>query len=306
VNALYAKKLPFNNPRRDGICGTGKQHDAHEFLDYIFNVIFDELNIHRDKPDYQLTSPDPKLQRMSTIQSCIHEWKRYGESHQSALSDRFSGLVCESLQCSHCPYTNRQFTSFGGYYTIYFPSKYHQSPPAFDTPTRVGIRELLEDTNNFGRKSEKINEWKCETCGNHQGIKSTKFAYLPEYLVFHFSRFGAGLSSSKVKTHIDLSSLDVDMGPFHITADDDVQADPGYDAGFQKVQKYEAYAAAMHQGNSLDGGHYVALTRNPDANTTSETKRWHVFNDRQVSPGNFKDLENRGFVVAVLFLKRKS
>lgn len=288
------------------MCGTARQHDAHEFLGYIFDVILDELNVYRDKTDYQLTNPDPKLQRLSTIQSCIQEWKRYQESHHSALSNKFAGLVCESLLCSHCPYSNRQFTRFEGYYTVYFPPKYHRMPSNPNPPARVGIKDLLEDTMNFGRKSEIVDEWKCETCGNLKGIKSTKFAYLPEYLVLHFSRFGADLDSSKVKTHIDLSSPDIDMGPFHITANDDVQSEPGSDAGFHRLQKYEAYAAAMHQGNNLEGGHYVALTRNPEPNATGDAKQWHIFNDRHVQPGSFKDLESQGFSVAVLFLRRKS
>lgn len=297
--------MPFDDPR-DGMCGTNRQHDAHEFLAYIFDVILDELNVRRDKTDYQLTNPDPHLHRLSTIQSCIQEWKRYEESHQSALSNKFSGLVCETLQCANCPYTNRQFTRFEGYNTIYFPSKYHPSSSnSSSPPTRVGIKELLEDTMNFGRRSEEVKEWRCETCGLQRGIKSTKFAYLPEYLVFHFSRFGVDLGSSKIKTHIDLSKVDIDMGPFHITADDGVQTDPSYDAGFQQSQKYEVYAAAMHQGSDIKAGHYVALTRNPESSATGEAKQWHVFNDKQVYPGSFRDLENAGFAAAVLFLRRK-
>lgn len=306
MNALYAKKLPpFENPAA-GFGGSLRQHDAHEFLTYIFDVLMDELNLLRDQKDYSLSDPDPSHQKMPILESCIQEWKRYHQSNDSIFSREFTGLIFKNVKCVNCSYTNRTWDPMTAY-QVYFPERFHPSDRNPHPPSRVGLKELLQDTMNFGPTWENLGDWKCEECGG-KGRQSTRFAYLPNYLVLYFPRFGGftvGGRSAKLMTHIDLSLSDFDMKSYHITDHQDVRPLPDAEEGFQVPPSYEAYAAAMHRGSSIDSGHYVTLARNPDRNNAGESKYWHRYDDRKVYKQTLKDLEDDGFAMTVLFLRRK-
>jgi ubiquitin C-terminal hydrolase len=51
----------------------------------------------------------------------------------------------------------------------------------------------------------------------------------------------------------------------------------GYDSTNKDsdLHKYELFAAAIHSGGSIQGGHYYAIIRNAN-------KKWYVFNDTNV------------------------
>lgn len=305
VNALNAKKLPPFEKAASGFGGSLRQHDAHEFLTFIFDVLMDELNLLRDQKDYSLTDADAKHLKMPIMDSCILEWKRYQQSNDSIFSREFTGLMFTIFKCVKCSYTNRKWEPMNAY-QVYFPERFHPSDRNPHPPTRVGLKELLQDTMNFGPTWEEMPDYKCEECGG-KGRQSVRFAHLPNYLVLYFPRFGftVGGKVVKLKTHIDLNMSDFNMKSYHITDHEDVRPSPDAEEGFQVPPNYEAYAAAMHSGDSIDHGHYVALARNPDRNASGDAKYWHRFDDRRVSKTTLKDLENDGFSMAVLFLKRK-
>jgi ubiquitin carboxyl-terminal hydrolase 8 len=283
------------------------QHDAHEFLTFIFDVLMDEMNLLRDRKDYSLTSPDPKTLEMPIMESCIQEWKRYQQSNSSIFTREFTGLMFTHFKCDgeDCSYTNRKWEPMNAY-QVYFPERFHPSDHNPDPPARVGLRELLSSTENFGALWAKPQDYKCDKCGS-SGLQSVRFAYLPNYLVIYLPRHGFTIKGreAKLKTHIDLNTSDVDLRPYHITDHPDIRPSPDAEEGFQVPPNYEAYAAVMHIGDSLNGGHYVAIARNPDRNATGEAKYWHRFDDRRVSKTSLRELENAGFYMAVLFLKRK-
>ena len=283
------------------------QHDVHEFLTFVFDVLMDELNLLRDRKDYVLTNPDPKTLAMPVMESCIQEWKRYQQSNSSIFTREFTGMMFTDLRCNgiDCTYTNRKWEPMNAY-QLYFPERFHPSDHNPNPPARVGLRELLQSSENFGPLWEQNPGFKCDKCGS-TSRQSVRFAYLPNYLVLYFPRHGYTVKgrNAKLKTHIDLDTSDVVMKSYHITNHQDVRPPPDTDEGFQIPPKYEAYAATMHAGESLQGGHYVAIARNPDKGASGEARFWHRYDDRHVTRTSLRELENQGFSMTVLFLKRK-
>lgn len=289
MNAIYHKQLGRGQNPADGLCGRNKQQDAQEFFTYIYEIIMDEVNMHRDQRPYDGSNRAKTINKVPLMEAASMEWDRYKSGHWSTLETVFSHIVLSALNCTNCPYTNRNFDPYFSY-TLPFPRE----------PVRIGLDEMLDDQfSDF----ELLEKSKCEDCGKEIG-QIVRFAYLPDVQIFYFSRFrSSGTISRKINTHIDLDWDNVDLGRKHITHDPEVMPTASMDPGLQKPPKYEAYAAVWHRG-SQDSGHYVATARDLD----SPNRVWRRFDDRNISTSRAKpaDLEGLGFVLTLIFLNRST
>ena len=120
----------------------------------------------------------------------------------------------------------------------------------------------LEECIKKNMEAEQIEGFKDEE-GN-QKQRQLMFWSLPEVLMINIKRYTP--YGQKIRTLI-YPNEELDMSSYMI----------GYDSSNKDndLHKYELFAAAIHSGGSIQGGHYYAIIRNANG-------KWYVFNDTNV------------------------
>jgi ubiquitin carboxyl-terminal hydrolase 8 len=249
------------------------QNDSQELLDFIINEIHDEtksdikvnkFEVSQEVSNYytQRKNIMKKIKSMDKVFSndefgkvqtelkelkrnnynseilisSLEYWKTFMKNNHSRIIDTFCGLMLSEITCDKC--CNMTFT-FEPFNTLQI-SIVDENDNNFNT-----LNECLE--NHF--KSESIT-YKCDSC-NSEEKKATKKLYimtLPEKLIIQLKRFKTmGQMRRKITNCIDfpLTGLNLD------------------DYCFDKIQTdiYDLYGIVNHSG-SLNGGHYIAHTKN--------------------------------------------
>ncbi|UYV73741.1 USP8 [Cordylochernes scorpioides] len=201
------------------------QHDAHEFLISLLQLLHNDLNRVKTPPkDLEEIPEDQPAEKLSEA-----HWQRHLKSDDSVINDIFFGQTQDTIECTQC---STQTFSFQ-------PMLILTTPLAKGDDT-VTLEQCLETL----RTPERIS-YRCSTCKETvEAKKWTCFSRLPEILIIHLSRF----TPSGRKNHMDVLSpeeLDIRMG----TSD------------FCPGAKYSLYAMSFHAG-TVDGGHYIAVCKN--------------------------------------------
>jgi ubiquitin carboxyl-terminal hydrolase 8 len=298
VNALHAKTQPPMTDRNSAFCGSNRQHDAQEFLIFIFDLLTDELNFHRDTTPYsQITNTDAQLDarnKLPLLDAAYQQWQQFQATDNSVISNIFGGLDMTSNTCKSCHYVSKRWTPFQSL-NVNFPPECHGPNPL----ATVGLNQLFAhkyDTN------EVVHGVECQNCKKKVDfVRSDRLSSLPDYLVVNLVRFeNTGSALYKVRTHVIFQERDIDITRFWLGDRRESQASSG--RGLQRPFQYDCYAAVAHRGNSILAGHYLAFARSPDKPVIGAGS-WHAFSDKSVRKSTWDEMQKQE--LTILFLKRK-
>lgn len=205
-------------------------------------------------------------------------WARLGESENSPITSYMRGQAVQLIRCNLCGAESRVFTPFN----------------QLDIPVSwAGGKETLREavSKMYGPKSSEKVESSCDKCGVKVARKTqeTYFSYLPDYLVVHLKRYDN--LGAKVNTLITFPESKVDMTSSFIP---ESEHRGSLERGQAGPFLYDCYGVIQHQGATVQGGHFWAITRALDKGIDGGkgAGAWHKFNDSRVSPASFKDTQN--------------
>jgi ubiquitin C-terminal hydrolase len=144
----------------------------------------------------------------------------------------------------------------------------------------VKEHNLINSFENFKRveKLEKTDEWKCPKCNDfRQANKKLEIYKAPKILIIHLNRFSY-FDNRKINTEINFPIESLILDKYVVKKERSrksiINDEDNKEFKFENV--YDLFAIANHYG-SLDGGHYIAVAKNP------ENSEWFQFNDSNVS-----------------------
>ncbi len=306
---------------------------------FLIDVLHDETNKKRDKPDYQQQLKnieksqtehlptqkekdnfhDRSLDLLDNRIAIRQEWRRKLAGDDSAFSNLFHGMESVLIKCTKpdCRYVKKVFTGFS-ILQVNFPSKYTKIGKEFPS---VSLTDIFRHEFNLQdlQKLDKLPDYKCVNCkAPNTCVKDRVVTYLPDYLILEFPRFQTNQSdvdsfgnpprefeSNKIKTRITFSEK-IDLKPIFIP----VESPPSLPGDNDEVRGciepfiYDCYGIIIHKGSTIQSGHYIAYTRNLDMPGQSQS-RWHQFNDQTVTPIDFAESQKPDTHVTNIFLKRR-
>jgi ubiquitin carboxyl-terminal hydrolase 8 len=277
-----------------------QQQDAKEFLEFVMDLLHEDLNVNwRNPPPHVLSTEEEKFrEQLAKPFAAQVEWARHAKRDKSLISDLFAGQHCSTLRCLKCGHTSTTYEMFMSI-SVEIP--------------RSGQSNINECLRMYCRE-EKLaggEKWSCPICKkDREATKRITITRAPRYLVIHFKRFAAGLhqSAKKVHTPIDFPLRNMDLTEFMAPLPTQEERQRAAQAtGDMKYltrrledpmlppYTYDAYAVMRHLGASLSSGHYISLVRDGGRG------KWREFNDDKVVdfvPGDGKALQDgRAYIV---------
>lgn len=260
------------------------QQDSQEFINFLLDKIHEEIktevtvkykNVPKDVVDYmekrtqmylslKLEQNTPKLEdkikefeifknnhsREETIYRSLDFWDNYIKKNYSPIIDLFTGLFISEIKCNKCNNKSRRFEPFN-ILPLEIPD---------------GGKNIKDCLSEFGKiaKLTGDNQYHCDVCKEKNDAEKRMFFWdLPELLIIQFKRFNnIGRSTRKNTTSISY--------PF-----ENLTFENNYHEYRARNYKFNLYGVVYHMG-SLNGGHYIAYTKNPISN------KWYKFNDDSV------------------------
>ena len=320
--------MPRKSPKNQAFGGSARQHDAGEFLQYILEVLHDELNSKRNLPDYgaQLRTdllkryphlvgapektisdyPDSEPTSHLNTQVAIHqEWRRQLSADDSEISNLFHGQGAWITRCSmkDCGFALKRFRHFP-VLQLNFPDKYISG----ELTTPLSLTELIRWQINLDPANASLVEgYKCQNCKRENVCYQERaITYFPDYLIIEFQRFSGydteGKGSAKLTAQVKFTEK-IDLTSAFIPMGDPPQGGIKLDRGQVGPFHYDCYAVVMHHGDSLQYGHYTSITRSLDKRGHTSSI-WHRFNDTFIDQTNFAECQKRNTTVTHVFLKR--
>ena len=270
-----------------------RQHDSQEFVNFVLDNIHEELKVDCDVTFKNV--PDPindyikerhkfssEIKKVSGDESASHShldklienfdeftekfkkeelmfkylkfWQTYMKSNYSIIQDLFGGLYLNEITCSECNYKSHRFDPFTSL-TLDLPSESENN--------NIGLNDCLK---NF-TKPEILtddNKYFCEKCKKKVDANKTMYLWeIPDYFIVQLKRFkNIGMRTMKNEIKVNI--------PF-----EDINFENNEHEYHSKKNDYELYGV-IRQFGSLNGGHYVAITKNVMNN------KWYEFNDSSV------------------------
>jgi len=200
------------------------QHDAHEFLLLILDMIHEELNTAVSKKTPKDTSGMDKAQYL---------WMHYKECNPSVVVDIFAGQLKSNIVCSKC---GNSSVSFDPFTCLSLPIPLtHANPTVQDCFDLFTWQETLQDS------------FFCSECNGHRDAEKSIFVFrCPSILILHLKRFTAATQTGKINTPIVISEA--------LNISGLVQ---------ECSKTYKLFATCNHIGSSTDFGHYTSNCYNP-------------------------------------------
>ncbi|ARF09281.1 ubiquitin carboxyl-terminal hydrolase [Catovirus CTV1] len=262
------------------------QNDSQEFLSFVLDQVHEELKTkvkirYNDIPDSvrqydeirnhystllsndnlsisekeEIVNNFKQYKRNHMSDAAIHKylvfWKKYIQEQYSIINDIFMGMYYTEIICKEC---NEKSLVFEPYNILQLPIPDDGEVDLETCIKNFTVEEELKDKNQY----------KCGECKKYvDAKKKTSLWETPNVLIIQLKRFkNTGISTTKVRSIIKY---------------------PLYDLSFEKAcseyypinHKYDLYGVVQHTG-SLNGGHYIAHTKNPINN------KWYEFNDNYV------------------------
>ncbi|KAH7056914.1 ubiquitin carboxyl-terminal hydrolase 2 [Macrophomina phaseolina] len=265
--------------------GLDRQQDAKEFLDFLLDVLHEDMNVNWSHPPAQALTDQEEARRESLPKAYVAriEWMRWSMRERSIVSELFGGQHMSRLRCTTCHFTSTTFETF---YSI-----------SIEIPRsgRADIRDCLRSYCSEERLSgDEV--WRCPRCKKErEATKQITITRAPHYLVFHFKRFSASHTerARKVCTPIEFPLNNFDISPFMlppITPEEEttlLKQRPSdgpeqlkqikTDERMTPPYMYNAYAVMRHLGQTLTSGHYIAMLKDAARGC------WWQFNDTSVT-----------------------
>ncbi|RDW75252.1 hypothetical protein BP6252_06394 [Coleophoma cylindrospora] len=271
--------------------GGPSQQDSAEFLEFILDILSDELNPLRNRafPRDLTTAEEQKRAKMSALSCAREDWEKYRSHEGSLITEHMQGMWLTTTRCENCHYVSRRSSPFTNISVAIIPR---------------GTESLTDALERQYNRTETLDDYKCDQCKVKKAATTQQqLARLPEYLVIQLNRFASQEGLAKIKTTITFpvgSQQPLDMTPYTIPAEPEEMNSPDLDDGFKGPFIYHCYATIHHIGNALSAGHYIAVTQNGEDKTGK--KEWWVFNDTRLSKATIADIKSAN--TYVLFYKR--
>lgn len=220
INKLFKK---LSEPYRKS-----EQADAHEFFQFIFNLLHEELKrINTAQPrTVQPVGPD-QSDNVGKL-----AWKEEICANDSVLTDLFRGQMRSQLRCLKCGYISFRFDPFN----------------CLLLPTRQVECSLTDCLNDYTEVTN-ISGFQCSNCNSRtEGMLKTEIDRIPHILVVVLKRYKCERKKmSKLEQMVTFPLKGLDMSRY--------MTEPTPEA------VYELYAKVDHVG-TLKSGHYTATVRN--------------------------------------------
>ncbi|RMZ84572.1 hypothetical protein DV737_g1245, partial [Chaetothyriales sp. CBS 132003] len=245
-----------------------RQQDAKEFFDFLVDCLHEDLNVNWARnPVAPLTfAEEVQRERMQIAQASQVEWDRYEHRDLSFVSSLFAGQHASRLRCLAC---NNTSTTYEAFYSI-----------SIEIP-RSGPAATIYDCLRSYTMEEKLDEvWRCPYCKcDREATKKIILTRLPDYLVIHFKRFASSRfeRAKKIHTAIEFPLYGLSMDEFVVAPPYPPvpDAEGKINLALAPPYRYDAYAVIRHLGNTIDGGHYVSIVKDPGRGV------WRKFDDEK-------------------------
>ena len=241
--------------------GDSSQHDAQEFITFLFTHLDDETNSQRHMQGHPAP---PNTSNQSILEAAIEYWGNHLQYHQSTI-DRYWRLIELGItRCHACGNNSYNFNTV----TMINPSIGNA-----DTTLERALTDHIAD--------DVLSDYMCDRC--KRPVQATlRFAYprMPPLLCISFGRFGYNEGGSvKSNARITWDLNDLDMAPYFLRPDACHLSRDTDDKAFKGRFGYECFAVIEHMGASPDSGHYTAYVRDP---RTHDPYAWLYCNDSRV------------------------
>lgn len=248
--------------------GDQNQHDAHEFLTFVFAQIDDETNKKRDIVGHV---PQPDTNRLSQVAAAMEFWRLHSERSQSIIDQHWRGIEMSAVRCNGCNHHTYSH-NVADYVSVNLPSGGGTLDHA--------LRETIS-------QHDELSDFDCENCQKKQpAVRWSRYPRLADNLCIVLNRFTKGLLKSTDKITWDLNHLD--MTPYTL---DEQQSSRSQgrrgDEAFAGPFLYECYAVVQHYGTTLNSGHYVVYIRDSKAKAKNHNG-WWLCSDAKVTMANLE------------------
>ncbi|KAF1976896.1 cysteine proteinase [Bimuria novae-zelandiae CBS 107.79] len=260
-----------------------EQQDAKEFLEFVLDMMHEDLNTVYNKPPLRDLTEEMEMAReqLPRPYAAKIEWNRYLHRNASLIGNLFAGQHASQLTCKKCGITS---TTFEAFWSISVEIRQDAACDIRDCLRSYCAVETLDSADT----------WKCPRCKKHrEATKKITITRAPDTLVVHFKRFATshGQSARKIRTPVHFPLQSLDLAPFmeppitpegeaiarKTTAQADVQlTELKTDPAMNPPYMYNAYAIIFHHGATLGSGHYTAAAKDAAKGV------WRSFNDDRV------------------------
>lgn len=268
------------------VFGGPMQQDAMEFFSFMLDILDDENNRHRDRPEPPALTKEEELifQREGYHASITFHYHRWMAAHASILSQKMAIMTMQISQCSSC----------GWQWPNHAPPKYYLTLNLPQKGKEANLKDILASHYNAqGACTEITEDFSCEKCTKRTGKKvsrkvSESITRLPDTLVFALVRniWTERGDQAKNEIQVRFPLEDLDMGPYFFGLPEDKKRA----LNGRSITKYRCYAVVQHHGKAVNEGHYTALIRersqDGQGRVQQRTKegKWWRFDDQKVTP----------------------
>ncbi|KAK7185756.1 hypothetical protein DPSP01_004339 [Paraphaeosphaeria sporulosa] len=260
-----------------------EQQDAKEFLEFVLDMMHEDLNTVYDKAPLRDLTEEMEMAReqLPRPYAAKIEWNRYLHRNASLIGNLFAGQHASQLTCKKCGITS---TTYEAFWSISVEIRQDRACDIRDCLRSYCSVETLDSSDT----------WKCPRCKKQrEATKKITLTRAPDTLVVHFKRFSAshGQAARKVRTPVHFPLQGLDMGPFMeppITPEGEARARATHaqtndllpqlktDPAMNPPYMYNAYAIIFHHGATLGSGHYTAIAKDQAKGC------WRNFNDDRI------------------------
>ncbi|KAF7559826.1 hypothetical protein G7046_g4338 [Stylonectria norvegica] len=293
----YCKHLCIQG-KLSQIFGGPQQHDAQEFMTFLFTQLHDETNTRRDR-EGDPVQPDTKNQ--SVLQAAGAYWRNHSEFSQSIIDRYWRGIELGTVECQECHTSTYQFNTMD-----FLPLTVND-----------GSGGTLEETLDHYMAGNSLEDFQCDHCCRKTiAMQSLSYARMPSLLCVGFRRFQyqpGNIQPRKSNAPITWDFNDMDLSRLFLKPKDCSTGLDGADQAFAGPFRYECYAVIVHAGSRIDNGHYYSYVRDP---ASQDRFGWYCCNDSRVTKvrigcGGPKDVKEEVFksgkdsVPYLVFFRRK-
>ncbi|KAI0133536.1 ubiquitin carboxyl-terminal hydrolase [Xylariales sp. AK1849] len=290
--------------------GDDHQHDAPEFLEFIYAELGRETNRKLSTPFVNYNNfedhavMDTKTRESKTSDFVIQSWGMYCLRHDSVIDAYWTILRLNRTVCRTCSCTNWNFEATP-LLELHFPDN-KNSPTTLTQLLTYGLNSTglthLEEGFDCGKEMG-------DAMKHQKKDQTVKLGRLPPLLFVRILRTTQD-GKAKIGRRVTFPIDNLDMTDY--TIDTSGNPDAAKLDGFSNQKLYDLYAVISHRGRTINEGHYIAHVR--DYKSVDRTQ-WFECNDRTISKkqvdGRDSSVDRAWFTNAddftpyVLFYKRK-
>lgn len=251
-----------------------KQHDASEYLGFIFEQLDKETNGMRGNNDkLEFLQPGEayksnKQEVPSPHQLAKMSWERWSSLHASIIDEYWTVVYLNSTLCQteSCKDLTWSF-AYGSSLLIPMPS----------APESRGFYSLHELFKTYDpRNTLELPHAEGYSCGkgDKNGPHTSKtgrsgLVRLPKLLALRIGRehLGFDMKAIKITTPVKFDIDGLDLSPYLFNEPVEGERSVAGEDRFGNPSRYHLYAVVSHQGRSLHEGHYIAYVRGGPGST---------------------------------------